>query len=69
MASDDVLNIEVLPNGDLKVTTDKISAANHKSADEFIAFLARECGGAVDKQKNRHGHASHAQHEHLKGTS
>ena len=69
MASDDVLNIEVLPNGDLKVTTDKISAANHKSADEFIAFLARECGGAVDKQKNRHGHTHSHASEHLKGTS
>ena len=69
MASDDTLDIEILKDGTVKVTTPKISAANHKSADEFIAFLARECGGAVDKQKNRHGHVHAHSHEHLKGTS
>ena len=59
---DDVLNIEILPDGTIKLTTDAVSGANHKSADELLAFVAKLAGGerTVSKRKEAHGHA----HEH-----
>ena len=64
MAQDDILDLEILADGTVKVTTPHISAANHRSADEFMTFLARECGGEVTKTKRKQGHV----HAH-EGTS
>jgi hypothetical protein len=67
MPNDDVLDLEILPDGTIRVTTPKISAANHKSADEFLALLAKECGGPVTRTKRAYGHVHQHDHEHLKG--
>jgi hypothetical protein len=47
----DVLEFQILEDGTIKTTTGRISAANHKSADEFMAMLARELGGKAESQK------------------
>ena len=66
---EDNIQLEILQDGTLRFVTDKISSANHKSADDFLTFLARECGGQVDKQKRHHGHTHAHEHEHQKGTA
>lgn len=60
----DKLTITILDDGTIKVEADQIGAANHKNADEFLAFLARLAGGAVDvKQRRGHHHGHQHQHE------
>ena len=63
---EDTLEIEILADGTIKVTTDSISPANHLSADQFLKFLADMTGGETTKTKNRRGHTHHHEHEHVK---
>jgi hypothetical protein len=58
----DTLHIQILADGSLKIETDKISQANHMTAEAFLRNVASACGG---KQQRRHKHgvlgaASHA---------
>lgn len=63
----DTIDIEILPDGRLKVTTDQISPANHVSADELLKGLDRLCGGGSVRQKRARAHAhqhAHGEHTH-----
>jgi len=62
--SADTFNLEILADGTVKLTTDKVSAANHKNADELLAFLAKQLGGAQTTQKRGHTHSHAHEHEH-----
>lgn len=55
----DEITIEVLDDGTIKVTTNKIGAANHASADAFLREMARLAGGAheIEHVKPQHAHA------------
>lgn len=57
MAKTDEILFTVLDNGDVKIETDKISAANHASADKLLDEITAALGGkkAVTK-KGRIGH-------------
>ena len=59
---EDIIEIEVLQDGTIKITTDQISPANHLSADNFLKMIEQLAGGEITKRKNRkaHGHA----HQH-----
>ena len=41
----DVIQIEVLADGTIKTSTDKISAANHANAAQFLRDVAKLAGG------------------------
>lgn len=62
----DIINVEILPDGRIKTTTSKISAANHRQADAALNLLAELMGGAVEEEPNkvRHGHAHHVATTH-----
>ena len=61
----DDLQIEILPDGTIKTTTPKISAANHQNSAEFLKFLATLTGGATDiKKRGKHEHAHNHEHTH-----
>jgi hypothetical protein len=47
----DSMNITVLEDGSLKIETDKISQANHMTAEAFMRNIASACGG---KQERKH---------------
>jgi len=69
MGKMDEIQIEVLADGTIKVTTDPISPANHMNADQLINFLHRLTGGEQTKTKrtdvHRHGEHSHSHsHDH-----
>ena len=61
----DTMNIEILEDGTVSVTTDKISATNHVSADEFLAEVEKLAGGkrVTVKRKNKFAHT----HTHSHG--
>lgn len=66
----DSMNITILEDGTIKVETDKISQANHMTAEAFLRNMALACGG---KQERKHrqgviGAACHAV-QHLMGHS
>lgn len=68
MANDkgDTIEVEILDDGTVKLTTGTVGAANHRSADELLSFLARELGGSVQREKRGRGH--HHTHAHGKAT-
>jgi hypothetical protein len=51
----DIMEIEVLEDGTVSVTTDKISGTNHYSADEFMNELADVLGGGRKTTKRKEG--------------
>jgi hypothetical protein len=57
----DKFEIEILEDGTIKITTDKVSAANHTNADGLIRELIKEAGGVAERTK-RGGHIH--EHEH-----
>lgn len=65
VVKEDTLEIEILPDGTIKVSTDQISPANHLSADNFLKFLAEMAGGEVTKARNRRAHTHHHEHQHV----
>jgi hypothetical protein len=45
----DEITIEILPDGTIKTSTDKISMANHSNAEGFLREMARQAGGTVKR--------------------
>jgi subtilase family serine protease len=60
----DTIEIEVLPNGSIKMTTDKISGANHTSADAVIRGVEMMMGGKVTRKRRIDINASVQEHDH-----
>lgn len=54
----DKFTLEILPDGSFKVTTDKVSDANHINAENFIKEMFRHAGGEVEI-RHRHGRQDH----------
>lgn len=63
----DRMEIEILEDGTIKATTDKISAQNHSTAEAFMRNLATAGGGAKQERKHRSGLLGAAVHavQHL----
>lgn len=62
----DIVNIEILPDGTIKSTTDPISPANHSSADKFFRLMAELAGGEQTRTRRsqRHVHTHEHTHDH-----
>ena len=65
----DTLEIEILPDGSLKILTEDVSSANHRNAEDLLSFMAKLSGGERkrEKRKHEHGHThnnEHATHKH-----
>lgn len=52
----DGIEVTILADGTIKISTDKISQANHGSADKLLAMLAELTGGPVKVLKDAHTH-------------
>ena len=59
----DNVEVEVLEDGTLKFSTDKISGANHANAEAFLAEVGRMLGGKVERRRKQ-GTARQHTHEH-----
>ena len=62
----DTLEIEILPDGSLKILTGDVSAANHRNAEDLLSFMAKLSGGERKKEKRKHEHVHEHAHEHAK---
>lgn len=60
----DAMQIEILEDGTIKTTTDAVSGANHSNAEEFLRFVARECGGETTRTRRSDVHAHVHTHTH-----
>lgn len=61
----DILDVEILPDGRIKVTTDDISQPNHMNAENFMKFIAQATGSpARTTSRNKHINAHSHTHEH-----
>lgn len=62
------MNIEILDDGTIKVETDKISQANHMTAEAFMRNMASVAGGSQTR-KHKHGIIGAARHalQHKQG--
>jgi hypothetical protein len=63
----DTIEIEIIEaDGSLKVTTDKISQANHLNADALLREMGRVMGGETIRthRKDSYGHVHEHVHEH-----
>ena len=65
MSKQDEIQIEVLADGTIKVTTDNISPANHMSADKLVDFIAQMAGGQTTRQSRGHSHVHTHEHKHV----
>ena len=62
----DIIDIEILDDGTIKFKTDKISDANHFSADEFLTECIELAGGEHVVEHKHKGAKAHV-HRHAKG--
>lgn len=65
---EDIIDIEITEDGQIKSTTPKISAANHSNSHQFFNFLARLTGGAMSfAKRDKHAHTHQSEGEQIKG--
>ena len=62
----DTLQVDILPDGTIKTTTDQVSGPNHQTAEQFLAMVAKLSGGETTRTKRKQAHAHAHQHEHTK---
>jgi hypothetical protein len=55
----DSMKITVLEDGTIKTETDKISAANHQSAEAFLSDVTKLSGGEMERQRKAGAHHHH----------
>lgn len=60
----DILNVKILDDGTIQVTTDKISQKNHASADDFLEELELMLGGT--RTTTRKDGVAHVHRHHEK---
>lgn len=65
-AKADKMEVEILPDGSLKVSIDPVSSANHGSAEKMLLEMLRALGGDIET-KHKHGkkyHSHSVDHKH-----
>ncbi len=61
----DTIEVEVLEDGSLKITTGKVSMPNHTNAEGLIRELVTGMGGKSQRvRKGLHTHTHEQGHEH-----
>lgn len=58
------MRITVLPDGSVKIETDKIAPAAHVRAERFLAEVNKLLGGETTRARRGHAHHDHHDHDH-----
>jgi hypothetical protein len=66
MGREDQMEIIIEEDGQITVLTDQVSMPNHKAADDFLAFVAKQAGGPVTRTKRKQGHSHAKTGQHLR---
>lgn len=62
----DKIEFEVLPDGTIKINTDRISGPNHGNAETLLREIQKEAGGSVKRvKKSNHHHHHHGDKDHV----
>lgn len=59
---EDQIEVEVLADGTIKISADKISAANHMNAEQLLRNVQELTGGKVTRKRKGVGHGQATQH-------
>jgi hypothetical protein len=67
----DIIKVEVLEDGSLKIETDAVSMPNHAGAESLLREMSKEMGGKADRTRkvkvgqtiHEHSHDGHT-HSH-----
>jgi hypothetical protein len=59
----DTFEVEILADGTLKISADKISAGNHVSAEALVREIYKLAGGLTTRTRKPHTHGTHS-HTH-----
>ncbi len=51
----DVMTVEILEDGSIKITTGSVSGGNHRSADELLEVMGELMGGKVTEEREARG--------------
>ncbi len=64
MNKNDLIYYKVEEDGTITFSTDAVSGQNHVSADEFLEYMKKMCGGTVTttKRKKPFNAAGHGHH-------
>ena len=60
----DKMEIQILEDGTIKISADKISQASHASAEAFLREVARLGGGQTVRTRKAHAHTHSHEEEH-----
>jgi hypothetical protein len=61
----DIINVEILEDGTLKMTTDKISMPNHAGAEALFREIITAMGGKAERvRRGAHSHSHTHEHTH-----
>jgi hypothetical protein len=61
----DSMEVQILPDGTFRVTTDPISGANHLNAEQLLQFMEKQLGTKTEitsRKKMAHTHVQQHQH-------
>jgi len=60
----DRIRVQILPDGRVKISTDEISATNHRSADALLKGIQNELGGETTSERRRGARLTEVEHQH-----
>ena len=63
----DEIEIEILEDGTIKFSTNKISGPNHTNAEKFLLDTGKLAGGKSERRKKPGSKHSHGDHHHHHG--
>lgn len=55
----DNIDIQILEDGTIKTSTDKVSAPNHSNAEAFLSQMAKLAGGKTERRRRTAGEHTH----------
>jgi hypothetical protein len=62
--AEDTIEILILEDGTIRMTSSKISGANHGSADAFVRNVEKLAGGSTEVHRRKDANHHHAEPEH-----
>ena len=66
--TNDSIQITILQDGTIRVSTDEVGQANHLSAEKFLEAMARLAGGESELQRKGRAHAHTHSHDGITHT-
>ena len=63
----DIITVEILDDGSIKIETDRISGPNHVGAESLLREISKAAGGTTTRRRRVHVGQTITEHEHEHG--